>query len=102
MKLKKGDKVKVIAGKDKGKEGVVEKVYKKRNKVLIPEINMYKKHVRKSDQFPEGGVFSIPRPIEISNVMLMSGSLKKPTRVGYVVENGKKIRVEKKSGERIK
>lgn len=101
MKLHVGDKIKVIAGKDKGQEGVIERVYSKQNKVMIPGINMYKRHMRKSEEFPQGGVVDVPRPIDASKVMLI-GTGKKITRVGYIVEGGKKFRVEKKSGERIK
>jgi large subunit ribosomal protein L24 len=102
MKLKKGDKVRIIAGKDKGKEGTIERVYENKNKVLIAGLNIYKRHVRKSDQFPQGGVIEMPRPLDASNVMLMSSSAKKITRVGYVIEGKKKFRVEKKTNERIK
>jgi large subunit ribosomal protein L24 len=63
MKIKKGDKVKVIYGKDKGKEGVVEKVYQKANKVLIPGINLYKKHIKKNEKMPQGGIIEVPRPL---------------------------------------
>ncbi|KXK11711.1 MAG: 50S ribosomal protein L24 [Microgenomates bacterium OLB23] len=91
MKLRKGDKVRIISGKDKGKEGTIERVYENSNKVLLPGLNMYKKHVRKSDQFPQGGVMDVPRPLDASKVMFVSGTTKKVTRLGYVVENGKKI-----------
>lgn len=101
MKLKKGDKIRVIAGKDKGREGVIERVYKNQNTVLVPGINIYKRHMRKSDQMPEGGVVELPRPIDASKVMYINSSTKKPTRLGYVVENGKKFRVDKKTGDRI-
>ena len=102
MKLKKGDKVRVIAGKDKGREGVIEKIYVKQNKVLIPDINMYKRHMPKSEQFPQGGVIDLPRPLDASKVMLVSSTGKDITRIGYVVEGGKKFRVEKKTQKRIK
>lgn len=102
MKLRKGDKVRIISGKDKGKEGVIDRVYAKSNKVLLPGLNMYKRHVKKSDQFPQGGVIDVPRPLDAAKVMLISSSAKKVTRVGYVVEGNKKFRVEKKTNERIK
>lgn len=102
MKLKKGDKVRVTAGKDKGREGTIERVYAHKNKVLITGINIYKKHVKKSDQFPQGGIIDVPRPLNVSNVMLMSQTAKKPTRVGYVIEGSKKFRVERLTQERIK
>ena len=96
MKVRKGDKVKVIYGKDKGREGVVEKVYRKARRVLIPGINLYKKHVKKSEQFPQGGVVEIPRPLDVSKVMLICPKCKKTTRVGYKVVDNKKFRVCKK------
>jgi large subunit ribosomal protein L24 len=102
MKIRKGDKVRIITGKDKGREGVVERVYENKNKVLIPGLNIYKRHVKKSEQFPEGGVIEMPRALDVSNVMLVSSSTKKVTRVGFVIEGNKKFRVEKKTNERIK
>ncbi|OGK62196.1 50S ribosomal protein L24 [Candidatus Roizmanbacteria bacterium RIFOXYB2_FULL_38_10] len=93
MKIKKGDKVKIITGKNNGKEGVVEKVYNKQNTLLIPGINLYKKHIRKNEKMPQGGVVEIPRPLAISKVMLICPKCKKPTRIGYVVEKSKKSRV---------
>ncbi len=102
MKIRKGDKVRIITGKDKGKEGVVERVYENKNKVLIPGLNIYKRHVKKSEQFPEGGIIEMPRALDVSNVMLVSSSTKKVTRVGFVIEGDKKFRVERKTNERIK
>lgn len=102
MKIRKGDKVRVITGKDKGKEGVVERVYENKNKLLIPGLNIYKRHVKKSEQFPEGGIIEMPRALDASNVMLVSSSTKKVTRVGFVIEGNKKFRVERKTNERIK
>ena len=93
MKIKKGDKVKIITGKNNGKEGVVEKVYNKQNTLLIPGINLYKKHIRKNEKMPQGGVVEIPRPLAISKVMLICPKCNKPTRIGYVVEKSKKSRV---------
>jgi large subunit ribosomal protein L24 len=95
MKLRKGDKVVVIAGKDKGKEGVIDRVYDKSNTVLIQDINMVKKHVRKSEEMPQGGIIDMPKPINASNVMLKDG--KSMSRVGYQNKDGKKVRVAKKS-----
>ena len=63
MKLKKGDKVKVITGKDKGREGTIEKVYTGTDTVVLPQINLYKKHVKKNEQMPQGGVVEVPRAI---------------------------------------
>jgi large subunit ribosomal protein L24 len=93
MKLKKGDKVKVITGKDKGRDGVIDRVYNKANKVLVTGINIYKRHVKKNEQMPQGGVVDIPRPIDISKIMLVCPKCNKETKVGYKVENGKKVRI---------
>ncbi len=98
MKIKLGDKVKVIAGKDKGREGVVSRVYPKTNKIVIEGINMYKKHVRKNQEMPQGGIIDVPRPFDVSKVMLVCPKAKKPTRVGYRVVGGKKQRISKVSG----
>jgi len=96
MKIKKGDKVKIITGKDKGRDGVVERVYKKQNKVMIPKINLYKKHIKKSEKMPQGGVVEMPRPIDISKIMLICPKCGKTTRIAYEIKNGKKSRVCKK------
>lgn len=101
MKIKKGDTVKVITGKDKGREGKVERVYKKSGKVLLPAINIYKKHIKKSEQTPQGGVVELPRALAVSKVMLVCPVCKKTTRVNYLVEKNKKYRVCKKCKSRI-
>ena len=96
MKIRKGDKVRVIYGKDKGREGVVERVYRKSRKVLIPGINLYKKHVKKSQEFPQGGIVEIPRPLDVGKVMFLCPKCKSAARLGYKIENGKKVRICKK------
>lgn len=96
MKLRKNDKVKIIAGKDKGKQGKIEKVYPKSNKVLVMGINIYKKHIKKNEQFPQGGKVDLPRPIDVSKVMLICPKCNQPTRVGFIIENKKKWRICKK------
>ncbi len=101
MKIKKGDKVKVMAGKDKGREGVVEKVYKKSKRVLIQKINIYKKHIKKSEKMPQGGVVEVPRPIDVSKIMLVCPKCGKTTRVGYKVEKNKKNRACRKCESKI-
>jgi large subunit ribosomal protein L24 len=68
MKIKSGDTIEVIAGKDKKKKGKVLRVYLKQSRVLVENINMYKKHVKKSEQMPQGGVIEVSRPIHISNI----------------------------------
>jgi len=96
MRIRKGDKVKIIAGKDRGKVGKVEKVYKSQNKVLILGVNIYKKHIKKSEKMPKGGVVEIPRPIDVAKIMLICSTCGKTTRVGFKIEKGKKNRICKK------
>ena len=93
MKIKKGDKVKIITGKDEGRTGRVERVYKKAEKIVIAGVNIYKKHVKKNEQMPQGGVVEVPRPLHASKVMLICPKCSKPTRVGVEVAKGKKFRI---------
>lgn len=96
-KIKKGDMVRVIAGKDKGKDGKVVSV--KNGRVVVEGINKVTKHSKPSQSNPSGGIVEMDAPIDISNVMFLSQG--KPTRVGFKVENGKKVRVAKATGEVI-
>jgi large subunit ribosomal protein L24 len=102
MKIKKGDKVQVIAGKDKGVTGDVLAVYPDTHKVVVEGVNILKKHVRPSQANPDGGIQSQEAPIDVSNVMIYDTKAKKAGRVGYVFENGEKVRINKKSGNKIK
>ncbi len=97
VKIKKGDTVKVIAGKDKDKEGKVLSVDVKKNKVIVEGINMITKHTKPSMQNQQGGIVNKEAPIDISNVMYLHKG--KATRIGYKVEDGKKVRVAKTTGE---
>ena len=99
LKLKKGDTVRVIAGKDKDKEGKVLVVNKKDGKVIVEGINMVTKHTKPSAQNQQGGIVNQEAAIDVSNVMLLVNG--KATRVGFKVENGKKVRVAKATGEVI-
>ncbi|MBE5939555.1 MAG: 50S ribosomal protein L24 [Lachnospiraceae bacterium] len=99
LKIKKGDLVKVIAGKDKDKEGKVLVVNKKAGTVIVEGINMLTKHTKPSAQNQQGGIVNQEGPIDVSNVMLVVNG--KATRVGFKVENGKKVRVAKATGEVI-
>lgn len=101
MFVKKNDKVKVIAGKDKGTEGVVEQVIPAANRVVVKGVNIVKKHQKPSNANPNGGIIEVEAPIDASNVMLIDPKDGKPTRVGYKVVDGKKARVSKKSGETL-
>lgn len=95
MKIKSGDKVIVIAGKDKGKIGVVQKAFPKLDRVVIDGVNVVKKHQKPKQNNPEGSIIDMFAPVHVSNVAIYDPKTKKPARVGYVVENGKKVRVTK-------
>ena len=99
MKLKTKDSVIVIAGKDRGRKGKIDRIYAKQNKVLIQGINVYKKHVKKSEKTPQGGVVELARPIDVSKISLLCSGCKKPTRIGYKIEGKNKIRVCRKCGD---
>ena len=99
MKIKKGDTVKVIAGKDKDKEGKVISVSRKDNKVLVEGINMVTKHAKPSMANQQGGIIQKEAPIDLSNVMLLHNG--KATRVGFKMDGDKKVRVAKATGEVI-
>jgi len=102
MKIKTGDKVVVIAGKDKGKEGVVLQALPKQERVIVEGCGMIKKHLKPSQANPNGGIDSTEAPIHVSNVMILDSKAKGRSRVGYDVDkNGKKIRVTKKSGSKL-
>jgi len=101
FKIKTGDEVVVLAGKDKGRKGIVLKIFKAKDRVLVEGINMIKKHVKPSTENPQGGIEEKEAPIHISNVALVDPKTGKATRVGYEVRDGKKVRVSKKSKEVI-
>ena len=98
MNFVKGDKVIVIAGRDKGKTGTIQKVIPELNKVVVENVNLRKKCNKPSQKNPDGGIVEIYAPIDASNVMLVDPKTKKPTRVGHKVVKGKKVRFAKKSG----
>lgn len=101
LKVKKGDQVVVLAGKDKGKRGNIIKVFPTETKVLVSGVNMVKRHTKPSHT-SAGGIISKEAPLHASNVAVVDPKTNKPTRVGFkVLENGKKVRVAKRSGEVI-
>ncbi len=101
MKLKTGDKVVVIAGKDKGKEGKITKTLRAENKVVVEGVNIAKKHVKPNGQ-QAGSIAEIEMPIHASNVMIVDPKTKKGTRIGHNTDkNGKKIRISKKSNSNL-
>ena len=99
MKIKKGDLVKVIAGKDKDKEGKVIAVNTKNNTLLVEGVNMVTKHAKPSMANQQGGIIQKEAPIDLSNVMLLHNG--KATRVGFKMDGDKKVRVAKATGEVI-
>ncbi|MBN1688896.1 MAG: 50S ribosomal protein L24 [Candidatus Omnitrophica bacterium] len=102
MRIKKGDQVVVISGKDRGKRGRVMKVYPKSNEVLIEKINYRTVYLRRSQQNPQGGIAKVEGKINSSNVMLIDPRSAKPTRVGRsILADGTRHRIAKKSGEII-
>ena len=101
MKLKTGDKVMVIAGKDAGKESRIARVFPDKNKVLVEGVNTAKRHTKPTGQTMQGGIIDKDMPIDASNVMYLHKG--KPVRLGYSTDkNGNKIRVARPSGEEIK
>ena len=100
MNLKVGDKVIVIAGSNKGKEGTIKKVLKKENRVIIEGLNLVKKHQKGNGQ-ESGGILEVEAPIHASNVMIIDPKTKKPTRIGKKIDKDKKVRIAIKSGEKL-
>jgi len=100
LKIKTGDTVRVIAGDHKGSEGKVIKILIDKNKAIVEGVNMVKKHMKPSAQSPQGGIVEKEALIQISNLSLLTAK-GETTRVGYKMENGKKVRFSKKSNEVI-
>ncbi len=96
MKLKKGDEVKVVSGKDKGKTGKIEKVFPKDQKVLVADINQYKRHTKGKGQGQKSEIVTITKPLPVANVMLVCPKCHEVVRVGYTILDNKKQRMCKK------
>lgn len=102
IKIRKGDKVKVIAGKDIGKEGEVEKVLRRENKAVVTGVNLLKKHLKRRGEKEPGGIVSVAAPLHLSNLVLICPKCKKPVRVGYQVKRGeRKVRVCRRCREEV-
>ena len=102
LRIKKNDKVMIITGKDKGKMGKVLRVIPKEDRLVVENINVTKKAVRKSQKNPQGGVIQIESPIHRSNVMVVDRKTNKPTRFGIsILKDGSKVRISKKSQEAL-
>jgi len=102
LRIRKGDTVKVVAGESKGVEGKVLEVFRDTNKALVEGVNMITKHQKPSAQNPQGGIVKMEAKIQISNLALLDPKTGEATRVGMRMEDGKKVRFSKKSGEVIK
>ena len=100
IKIKKGDNVKVITGNNKGSEGKVLKIVSNKNRLIVEGVNMVKKHMKPNAQNPQGGIVEKEAFIHVSNVSLLNSS-GEPTKVGYRIEDNKKVRFSKKSNEAI-
>lgn len=101
LKIKKGDKVEVIAGANKGKQGIVSQIIKEKNRAVVEGVNIVKRHTKPANNNP-GGIVEMSAPLHISNLALLDPKSGKPTRVGYEIIKDEKVRVSKKSGEIIK
>jgi large subunit ribosomal protein L24 len=100
MKLKKGDRVRVITGKDKGKEGVIDRVMPKENKVIVTGVNIASKHQKARKANQQAGIIDKDMPLDASNVMLVHQG--KTVRLGYSIDKkGEKVRVARPSGEEV-
>ena len=99
-KIKKGDRVVLLTGKDKGRTGSVLKVFPKEERVLVEGLNMVKRHTKPSQADPNGGIKNKEAPVHVSNVAVVD-SAGKPTRVGFRMEGDKKVRFAKTTGEVI-
>ena len=101
-KIRKNDKVIVVAGKEKGKIGTVLKVDSEKRRIIVEKVNMIKRHARPSAKAPQGGIIEKEAPLHISNVMIVCGKCADPTRIGKrALEDGSKVRVCKKCRESL-
>ena len=101
LSIRTGDKVRVLAGKDKGKEAKILAVYPTRERVVVERVNMMKKATRPTQKNPKGGILEIEAPIHVSNVALVCPKCSQPTRIGRKREGGALVRVCKKCGNDI-
>ena len=97
-KLKKGDSVVVIAGSEKGKTGTIDRIDRKNGRVYVGGVNLHKKHQKPDMAHPEGGIVEKVLPLAVSNLAIVDPKTGKASRVGYKVEEGKKVRISKASG----
>ena len=98
MKLKKGDAVQIMRGKDKNRKGKIEKIFPQKGKILVEGINIYKKHVKPQGEGKPGGIVEVVKPLPAANVMLVCPKCNKLTRIGFSFQGKEKIRICKKCG----
>jgi large subunit ribosomal protein L24 len=101
MRIRKGDRVRILAGKDRGREGVVSAAFPARGKVIVEGYNVARRHTKPRSADEPGGIIDKDMPMDVSNVAILSPKDGKPTRVGYAWEGDQKIRVCKRTGEKI-
>lgn len=103
IRLQKGDKVIVLAGKEKGRTGTVQATHPRENKVTVEGINIVKRATKPNREYPQGGIIEITKPIDVSKVAIYEPTTKKPSKIGYKVDKeGKKTRIYKRTGKEIK
>ena len=98
-RIRKGDMVEILAGNDRGKRGRVLRMIPDKDRIVVQGVNLRWKHMRKSQQMPQGGRMRREMPLHVSNVMLFDEGAQERSRVGYAVVEGKKVRVARKTGE---
>lgn len=101
MKLRKGDEIKVTSGKDRGKTGKIEKVFPKENLLLVTGINMYKRHLKAQDPKRPAGIIDIGKPLPVERVVLVCPKCSQQTRIGFIFEEGKKVRICRKCEQEV-
>lgn len=101
MKLRVGDTVQVIAGSDKGKTGEILQILRKEERVLVEGVNMVTKHIKPSQADPDGGIVTREAPIHVSNVAFYDSKAKETVKLGYAIEDGKKVRINKATGKPV-
>lgn len=99
MKLKEGDTVQVISGKDRGKRGTVVRVFPAAERIIVEGVNMTKRHRKPKKDGEQGERVEFAAPIHVSNVMVIDGNSGKPTRIGYTQDGGQKVRISRRSGK---
>jgi len=103
IRLKKGDNVIILAGKEKGKTGVILATHPSINKVTVENINVVKRHTKPTQTKPQGGIIEKTKPVPVSNVAIIEPTSKKPSKIGYKFDKeGNKVRIYKRSGKEIK